>query len=325
MLPKLAFFNSKAVADASLNSMRDHIESVAPGIEALDSVCAADKFQSISSVVNINRVSIAVHSHDPISVKRKDSQKLAFVIPFAGSVEYKVGNRKYRAIANDTGVFLSGKARSATTDVLSEVIIGLDKSRLNSIAQIMSGNEDYAENGLRLSEDRSVKLKDSGRNFLAVFQSLFSTIDAHPTNQSLLEQMAIDDAFYRAIGMLLDPELATRQAVLMRQASGVLDLVCEYIRENLIRPISLTDLQRISGLSVRSLQYAFAKKYDCSPMEWVREQRLYIAHEQLKNATEATTVSQVSAGLGYFNFGNFARLYKQKFGELPSETLKNHG
>jgi len=325
MLPKLAFFNSKAVANDGINSMRDHIESVVPGIEAVDTLCKPTEFRSISSVVNINRISIAVHTHDPISVRRREtSNNLAFVIPFAGSIEYKVGNSMHRAVANDSGVFLSGKARSAETDVLSEVIVGLDKYRLKLIAQVMSGNECYSEESLRLEEDRSVKLKEGGRNFSAVFQNLFSMIDAHPANQSLLEQMAVDDAFYRAIAMLLDPELSTRQAVLMRQTSDQIELLCEYIRENLLGTISLTDLERVSGLSTRSLQYAFAKKFACSPMQWIRDQRLCLAHDLFKNATDATTISQVAAQLDYFNFGNFARLYKQKFGELPSDTIQKH-
>lgn len=323
MLPKLAFFNTKAVIDNSLNSMRNRIESVVPGIQALDAIGMNNEFHCASSVVRLNRLHIAAHAHDPISVQRTDSaDNLVFVMPFAGAVDYKVGKKHYRAVANDAGLFLSGEARSAKTEVLSEVIISLDKTRLKTVAQIMSGNVCYNEASLCLNQDRRIKLNEGGQNFSAIFNNLFSIIDVNHANQSLLDRIVIEDMFYRAIGMLLDPDLINKPDDHREVTAGQIDLVCDFIRESLRESICMTDLQRISGLSARSLQYAFAKKFSCSPMEWVREQRLYVAHELFRNATDTTTVSGVSAEFGFFNFGNFARLYKKKFGELPSDTIK---
>lgn len=39
-------------------------------------------------------------------------------------------------------------------------------------------------------------------------------------------------------------------------------------------PLGNSDMERISGLSARALQYAFLQRYQCTPMQWVRDARL---------------------------------------------------
>jgi len=85
--------------------------------------------------------------------------------------------------------------------------------------------------------------------------------------------------------------------------------------------ITLSELERISTLSRRQLQYAFLQRYGCTPMQWVHEQRLLRVHARLATATPGDTVSSVALSCGFSSLGRFAGEYQRRFGELPSATL----
>jgi len=71
------------------------------------------------------------------------------------------------------------------------------------------------------------------------------------------------------------------------------------------------------------LQYAFFERFGCSPMHWVRDQRLNLVHHRLKNAHEGETVTSIASSCGFTNLGAFSALYQEHFKELPSATLKH--
>jgi len=100
-----------------------------------------------------------------------------------------------------------------------------------------------------------------------------------------------------------------------------IDMACQHALENLEGRITLTDLEVLAGVSARNLQYGFMRKYGCSPMKWVRNERLNLAQRHLSNPEQGTSVTSVATALGFSNLGLFSRYYKEKFGELPSQTL----
>lgn len=95
-----------------------------------------------------------------------------------------------------------------------------------------------------------------------------------------------------------------------------------YIEANWNRPILIEDLVAVAGVSARSLYSGFEKVFECSPMAFVKRQRLLRARERLTITNEATTVTGVAFACGFSNLGHFARDYRATFGELPSETLR---
>ncbi|MEU6135466.1 AraC family transcriptional regulator [Nocardioides sp. NPDC047086] len=97
----------------------------------------------------------------------------------------------------------------------------------------------------------------------------------------------------------------------------------EYMLVNLAQPLSLSDVARHCGVTLRSLQLGFRREVGMSPGEWLRNQRLERAHHQLSMADEAeTTVTAVSVACGFLHLGDFAARFKQRFGESPSAVLR---
>ena len=86
---------------------------------------------------------------------------------------------------------------------------------------------------------------------------------------------------------------------------------------------TLGEVAMFTGVSVRALSGGFKRFRGITPGQFLREQRLNGVRNSLLSARDGETVSQIVSDWGYSNFGIFARSYKQRFGENPSQTLSH--
>jgi len=96
----------------------------------------------------------------------------------------------------------------------------------------------------------------------------------------------------------------------------------DYIRNNAEADISINDLAAVAGTSVRSLYYSFRRFRDTTPMDVLRKCRMEGARKDLLNKDNADSVSDIAIKWGFNNLGRFSALYRNRFGELPSETKR---
>jgi len=98
--------------------------------------------------------------------------------------------------------------------------------------------------------------------------------------------------------------------------------VKEYIETNFHRPIHLKDLSRHTGVGIRMVQRCFRESFDTTITEFLKAVRLDAAYRELAATyPDKTTVKQVALHNGFTHLGRFSEAYRQRFGELPSETL----
>jgi AraC-like DNA-binding protein len=89
-------------------------------------------------------------------------------------------------------------------------------------------------------------------------------------------------------------------------------------------PFTTAELAAVAGVGARWLQVAFRRQSGLSPMAYLREVRLERARAELSEADPAgTTVADVAFRWGFGHLGRFAEKYRERFGELPSETLRS--
>lgn len=95
------------------------------------------------------------------------------------------------------------------------------------------------------------------------------------------------------------------------------------MRELPAEPYDAARLAAIAQVSLRTLQEAFRKYVGMSPMAYVTEVRLQRVRRQLRASTPgSTTVAAVAHQWGFAHLGRFARRYRERFGESPSQTLR---
>lgn len=103
----------------------------------------------------------------------------------------------------------------------------------------------------------------------------------------------------------------------LRVKHTALDRLCEWMRAHLHVPLTLTDLERQSGVTGRMLQIRFQKRYGTSPMAWLREQRLQAAKTMLDHSHdtgEPAALEAVAAACGFGSVKSLRRCYRERFG-----------
>jgi AraC-like DNA-binding protein len=96
--------------------------------------------------------------------------------------------------------------------------------------------------------------------------------------------------------------------------------VVALIEEHPERHYTVGDLARHAGVSARRLQQGFREHVGMTPMEFVRATRLERARRDLREGDGSVT--DVALRWGFNHPGRFADAYRDRFGELPSETRR---
>lgn len=94
----------------------------------------------------------------------------------------------------------------------------------------------------------------------------------------------------------------------------------QFILGNLEWPVSIADVAREVGVSVRSLTAAFKRVRGDSPRAFLARVRMERARQDLLRG-DAASVSRVARHWGFLHPGRFSDLYHRQFGEFPSQTL----
>ena len=100
----------------------------------------------------------------------------------------------------------------------------------------------------------------------------------------------------------------------------------DYIHCHAADAPSVVEIAGAAGVGVRALARGFEKHFGVSPQRYLQQYRLDRVREQLRDAagSSVVTVTDVAAQWGFWQLGNFAARYRERFGETPSQTLRGH-
>jgi len=117
-------------------------------------------------------------------------------------------------------------------------------------------------------------------------------------------------------------ELLTRPA--MNPGRRTVRHALDYIERHLSEQITMTEIAEHVGASIRSVQQGFRDELGVTPMTFLRDRRLERAREDLADAepSDGVTVTAVAERWGFTHLSSFAVLYRKRWGESPSQTLR---
>ncbi|MFN9545589.1 MAG: helix-turn-helix domain-containing protein [Cyanobacteriota bacterium] len=142
---------------------------------------------------------------------------------------------------------------------------------------------------------------------------------------NVLEGFLLLEQLYRIIAALVFPELRHGPSVGDKEVANGdrrLDRLLDYITLHLSDPLPLSVLEAQSHYSRRSLHYAFQERFGCSPMQWIRRQRMRVALQRLQDAHSGETVAAVVAACGYRSQSRFRIDFERAYGWKPSAVLR---
>lgn len=281
---------------------------------------AGNDFYSKTSRLSINGFQLTGIACAPMETD-VTAQDSVVCIPFSGVGNRSVVNGKAFDFApGEQALYCPEGRRVGKGGERSVLFAHINKDRLRRTLAAMS----HSESCINLNDPTTLKLQTPGVSFDQAIRSLCRLVDQFQGQQPLLDLSGIDESFYRVVSMMFLPQLSGQriQPEIVSAPNHSLNRVCDFIMANLYRPLTLTDLEEVAGLSARALQLQFLKRFGCSPMNWLRDRRLEAAHQILMR-NPSVYVTQVAFECCFTSPSRFAAAYKSKFGQLPSNTQKN--
>jgi AraC-like DNA-binding protein/uncharacterized cupin superfamily protein len=93
-----------------------------------------------------------------------------------------------------------------------------------------------------------------------------------------------------------------------------------YLMQNYyLKPLTLTELARLSGRSLSGFKRDFSEMFQTSPAIWIRKKRLKRAVFLLKNTEK--NVSEIAEEVGFESISHFIKLFKESYGVTPSKFV----
>lgn len=259
------------------------------------------------------------------------SEALAFlVLPGQGIGDYRLLGERLNVIAGDALGYLPPCEFAVTNSVTRGTLIGFTPAALQRrLAVIGGGAEPGGPLAPALRRPQLIQLDGPDKLFLLnamldglalIDQSVALTAAPPPA------ALALDDLILRSIALLLAPTCSAPVPGGGRSLVQAVDLAMAWIRANLERPISLTDIEQQVGYGRRALQMGFRERVGCGPMQWLRRQRLEAAHALIQaiacGQEGPLSLKQVAQRCGYLNFSAFSRDFSKRHGFPPSQLLR---
>ena len=324
ILPPMPFGQSRAKVYNDVREFTDAVSAAVDNQFYFDSIGNEQPFHLAAASVNLNGTHLVASVSTPTHYRVGESNQLYLLVPFHGASTARVRDH-HPPFEGVRDVFLSPNIpRSGENSTAAMVQTMLDAGRLLTTARTMLGDPAAAAIRSYLQYPNVLPYRQGRIRYDHIFKRLCQTIDDLHLDETLLALQGIDDSLYRTLVMMLLPEFCLKShnppPPPVSTQAAILH-VCDYARAHLQEPITLTQLEDVSGLTARSLRYAFQKRFGCSPLQWVAQQRLEKAHHLLTLAGPTDTVTRVAYACGITRLGMFAQAYAQRFGERPSETL----
>ncbi len=323
-LPSLAFGARTALIDTTVYGMQDRLRLLANGMQEYDALTPPKLFLHQSSFTNIKGLIVGSTASTATQVKIKKVGSAMLMIPFSGQGHYSIMDEQLNWHKGHVAVLLPDQAFEGASSSRSSLVILIDPMQLDFVVKSIIGLQSNKSPQIDLSRPKEISLQYGFINFEAIFKQLSVLIDQFSLHAGFLDSSGLDDTIYRSIAMMLRPDLLSdehRYPAKHPFDRDLLDRACQFIQSELSQPITLSNLEHISGMSRRSLQSAFQKRYDCSPMQWIRFRRLEQARSTLENSNAETTVTATALECGFSNASIFSSYYKARFGERPSTVL----
>ena len=111
-----------------------------------------------------------------------------------------------------------------------------------------------------------------------------------------------------------------KRKALRSSLDAAVQTLCEKVRMNPTHPLTLKEMEILTGYSRRSLENEFHRQFGCSPVKWQQTTRLSMAHDYLISRTGKVAISDVACEFGFASPSRFIAYYKRFFGETPNYT-----
>ena len=321
-LASLPIGNTRAHFGTHVRELEIRARALFPQIRALTPLVYGEYFPHLSSFASLGRLTLAAVSHLPCRMDIAPGAASTLVIPYHGGGRWTVQGQEISAYASRSALLLSPAGGMGFTEgATSGLYLTLDAVRLGRVGAAMSGG---VQVDFQLDRARELNLRLSDTVSLQVgLQIVVGQIAGALENPGLVPMLQLEDLFHRFAALLLAPGYFLRrmESPAATPSTSELDSLCDRIRSTPFTPVILSELEETSGYTRATLIEAFRKRYSCTPVQWIRRERLSRAFEEIRDSRDPSRIDGIAESLGFLNRRSFDRLFQHHFGIGPLEII----
>jgi AraC-like DNA-binding protein len=292
--------------------------SAAVGERLIVPLVSSAQFVTESAVLDLGGLAINCARVSPLIFRQELNHDATLLVKFSGDCHYK--NGLTRRIIKAGEALLSGNDGGRhDCDYGSGIALKVDWSLLQRTIS------DLLDQPCHQPVERASVIHQGTATALFSF---FAHVDELLLEERWLPKaLGLGSQLYRYLAVALIKQngqidqLRRRQQERRRWSPGLDELV-DQIRANRQQPFVMADLERMSCYSARHLTTLFRERFNCTPMQFVRRQRLELAMERLMAPQPGDTVIRIARECGYRHAANFSVDFQRQFNSKPSDVLR---
>jgi AraC-like DNA-binding protein len=207
-------------------------------------------------------------------------------------------------------------------DAFHAGLLRLDLAVVNRVASEMTGTGLKGDVQFGLARVRSPERARNWQGLVRYLTHDFLTNDL-AYNSPLIHAQTMRLIAATVLDTFPNTTASTDPARAGRADAGVVHRAVAFIDEHAGEAIGVTEIAAAVPVGPRTLQDAFRRHLDTTPMTYLRRTRLERAHAQLAAADpgRGATVTAIASRWGFAHLGRFAALHREAYGCSPSATL----
>jgi len=262
-----------------------------------------------------------------------DSSKISpieFIFISQGSMKYSMNNdEEYTNLEQLQNIIISPSAKSSKTFLFPKnEVLKINIIRINRKEYLKKKNNNINYlNTLLLSlfNDTTGELgyHHGGRYSLKIAEEVKNLKNTDTTG--MLRTLTLEGRLYLILSLQLmelqqfEEEKSFPDSISKTDIKKIHELT-DYILDHISHNISIETLCSVSGLSPKKLQIGFKILYSKTINEYVRQMKLEISKDYLKNTD--MSVSEVVYAIGIRSRSYFSKIFSEAYGILPTEYRK---
>jgi AraC-like DNA-binding protein len=259
---------------------------------------------SLDNGIKVSRVVSSGHYID-----LTETQRASIILPTRGRIDVATEDAEFSAVAGEGLVFGPNSRRTRVVaprgDLYAAMVLLVPTWLLS--ANGADGPRPLREGRLRrasgrllggLVDDLSVVLDSASKGVPSLQGGASRVLDLY------------GDLFSEGNGLAPTGRLDERR----------LRLAVQFIAASFHEPLTVADIARAAGVSVRVLQTGFHTLYGRPPMAYLNAVRMAAVRRRLLDPNARARVTQIALDCGFTHLGRFAGAYAAIYGEVPSAT-----
>ncbi|MBK5960194.1 hypothetical protein CCR97_18585 [Rhodoplanes elegans] len=313
------------LSSSSFDEVRHSIISKGPEIERLDLIENTFYYGTVSTLVFQGRddgplVQTIDHGAG-VSFRLESTSTVRVLVPTAPLELVQAGQQT--ELQQDRAVFLPSDEFSGMARKGRFVVLRLQDAAVAEAMRTFETEENFLTSLSMAGGDQALPgLAQLTRHL----QVMVAMADKEPGQILDSEQFWLAQEqllTLRAAQILAARSRSDRRPKVSRNAETLRRTV-DFIHAHSDGHIDLMALAEQAGLSLRSLQIMFRREFDSTIMQYIQRHRLTVARTLLEQARPDQTITSIARAAGFPHLSDFGRVYREMYGETPSETLRRY-